>query len=154
MAVKPIPDDYPQVAPYLIVDGAAEAIDFYGKVFDGKERMRIPGPDGKIGHAEVEVGKGLVMLADEHPDMGHVGPKTIGGTPVSIGVYVDDCDATFDKAIKAGATALREPEDQFYGDRAGTFEDPFGHRWSVSTHIEDVSPDEMAKRAAKMMDGG
>jgi PhnB protein len=152
MAVKPIPDGYPKLSPYLIVDGASDAIDFYGKVLGATERMRMPEPSGKIGHAELQLGDAVVMLADEHPDMGYRSPKAIGGSPVTIGVYVDDVDATFDTAIKAGAKELRKPEDQFYGDRSGQFEDPFGHRWNVSTHIEDVSPEEMGKRAAKMME--
>ena len=153
MAVKPIPDNYPRVNPYLYVDGAAKAIDFYKAVFGATERMRIGSPDGRIGHAELEIGDGVIMLSDEYPDMNIVGPKKIGGTPVSLGVYVEDADAAFDRAIKNGATAMRPVEDQFYGDRAGQFEDPFGHRWSVSTHIEDVSPAEMTKRAAAAMGG-
>jgi PhnB protein len=151
--VKPIPDGYPQVSPYLVVDGAAAAIDFYGNVFGATERMRLPGPGGKIGHAELQIGGSVVMLADEFPDMGARGPKSVGGTPVTIGVYVEDVDTTFDRAVQAGATALRPVENQFYGDRSGQFEDPFGHRWSVSTHVEDVSPEEMAKRAAEMAPG-
>jgi PhnB protein len=153
-AVKPIPDGYPQLSPYLIVDGAAQAIDFYKQVLGATERMRMGGPEGKIGHAEVQIGDAVVMLADEHPDMGYLGPKAIGGTPVTIGVYVEDVDKTFDTALKAGATSLRPVENQFYGDRSGQFEDPFGHRWSVSTHVEDVPPDEMQKRAAAMAEGG
>ncbi len=147
---KPIPDGYPQVSPYLCVDGASAAIDFYGKVLGATERMRMPGPDGKIGHAELQIGDSVIMLADEHPEMGIRGPKAFGGTPVTIGVYVEDVDAVFERALEAGASAVRPIEDQFYGDRSGQFEDPFGHRWSVSTHIEDVAPDEMAKRAAAM----
>jgi PhnB protein len=153
-SVKPIPDGYPQLSPYLIVDGAAQAIDFYKQVLGATERMRMGGPEGKIGHAEVQIGEAVVMLADEHPDMGYLGPKAIGGTPVTIGVYVEDVDKTFDTALKAGATSLRPVENQFYGDRSGQFEDPFGHRWSVSTHVEDVPPDEMQKRAAAMAQGG
>jgi PhnB protein len=149
--VNPIPDGYPRVTPYLIVDGANAAIEFYGKVFGAKERMRMPGPDGKIGHAELEVGDALIMLADEHPDMGARGPKTIGGSPVTISVYVDDVDSTFASALAEGATELRAVENQFYGDRSGQFEDPFGHHWSIATHVEDVPPDEMEKRAAEMM---
>jgi len=148
--VKPIPDGYPQLTPYLCVDGAAAAIDFYSNVFGATERMRMPSPGGKIGHAELEIGDSLIMLADEHPEMGIRGPKSIGGTPVTISLYVEDVDGVFEKAVKAGATAVRAIEDQFYGDRSGQLEDPFGHRWSVSTHIEDVPPDEMAKRAAAM----
>lgn len=148
---KPIPDGYPQVIPYLMVDDAAKAIDFYTSAFGFKERMRMPGPGGSIGHAELEIGNSVIMLADEFPDMGALGPKTVGGTPVSVAVYVEDVDATFKKAIDGGAKELRPVEDQFYGDRAGQLEDPFGHKWSVMTHIEDVPPDEMAKRVEKAM---
>jgi PhnB protein len=150
MAVKPIPDGYPQITPYLCVDGASAAIDFYTKVFGAKERMRMPGPDGKLGHAELELGKGVIMLADEHAAMNFLSPKSIGGTPVTIHVYVDDADAVFERAVKEGATGLRDVADQFYGDRSGQFEDPFGHRWNVGTHVEDVPPEEMEKRAAEM----
>jgi PhnB protein len=149
-SVKPIPDGYPQVSPYLVVDGAAQAIDFYKQVLGASERMRMGGPEGRIGHAELQIGDSVVMLADEHPEMGYVGPKQIGGTPVTIGVYVEDVDKTFDTAVKAGAKSLRPVENQFYGDRSGQFEDPFGHRWNIQTHVEDVSPEEMAKRAAAM----
>jgi PhnB protein len=151
--VNPIPQGYPQVTPYLGVDGASDAIDFYRKVFGASERMRMPAPDGKIGHAELEIGDSLIMLADEFPDMGHRGPKAVGGTPVTISVYVEDVDDAFERAIKEGATALRPVENQFYGDRAGQIEDPFGHRWSIATHVEDVPPDEMEKRAAEAMSG-
>ena len=151
--VKPIPDGYPRVTPYLCVDGAADAIKFYEKVLGAKERMHMPGPDGKIGHAELELGESIIMLADEHPDIGAVGPKTVGGTPVMISVYVEDVDSVFDAAIQAGATEIRAVEDQFYGDRSGQFEDPFGHRWNVSTHVEDVPPEEMEKRMAEAMSG-
>jgi PhnB protein len=146
--VKPIPDGYPRVMPYLCVDGAGAAIEFYAKVLGAKERMRMPGPDGKIGHAELEIGDSIVMLADEHPEIGFVGPKSIGGTPVIVHAYVEDVDAAFERALAEGAKEMRPPEDQFYGDRLGQFEDPFGHRWSIATHVEDVDPDEMAKRAA------
>jgi PhnB protein len=148
---KPIPEGYPQVIPYLCVDGAAAAIEFYGKVLGTQERMRMPGPEGKIGHAELEIGDSLIMLADEHPDMGFLSPKSIGGTPVTISVYVENVDDVFERALEAGATSVRSVEDQFYGDRSGQFDDPFGHRWNVSTHVEDVPPDEMEKRMAKMM---
>jgi PhnB protein len=151
--VQPIPDGYPQVTPYLAVDGAADAIDFYTKVFGARERMRMPGPDGKIGHAELELGDSLIMLADEFPDMGHRGPKAIGGTPVTINIYVADVDAAFQRALEQGATEVRPVENQFYGDRTGQLEDPFGHRWSVGTHVEDVPPNEMEKRAAEAMSG-
>jgi PhnB protein len=151
--VKPIPDGYPQVTPYLCVDGAKAAIEFYSNVLGATERMHMPGPDGKIGHAELELGDSLIMLADEFPEMGIRGPKAVGGTPVMIMIYVEDADAVFDAAVAAGATALRPMENQFYGDRTGQFEDPFGHRWSVATHVEDVPPDEMEKRAAEAMSG-
>jgi PhnB protein len=153
MAVKAIPDGYPHVTPYLCVDGASAAIEFYSKVFGARERMRIPGPGGKIGHAELEIGDSLLMLADEYPDMGVRGPKAIGGSPVTISVYVERVDDVFARALAGGATALRPVQDQFYGDRSGQFEDPFGHRWSVATHVEDVAPDEMARRAAKVTQG-
>jgi PhnB protein len=148
--VKPIPDGYPQVTPYLCVDGADAAIAFYAKVLGTTERMRMLGPDGKVSHAELQLGDSLVMVADEAPAIGVLSPKTIGGTPVTLSVYVEDIDAVIDRAAQAGATILRPAEDQFYGDRAGQFEDPFGHRWSVATRVEDVSPEEMAKRAAAL----
>jgi PhnB protein len=148
--VKRIPDGYPRVTPYLYIDGAAEAIDFYVKVFGAEERMRMGGPDGKIGHAELQIGESLIMLADEHPEMNVRGPKAVGGTSVAISLYVEDVDAVFEAAVEAGAKELRPLENQFYGDRSGTFEDPFGHHWSVATHVEDVPPDEMEKRAAAM----
>ncbi len=151
--VKPIPDGYPQVIPYLCVDGAEAAIEFYGRVLGATERMRMPGPDGKIGHAEIELGDSVIMLSDEHPDIDVRGPKSIGGTPVMISVYVEDVDAVFEEALAAGASALRAVEDQFYGDRSGQFEDPFGHRWNVATHVEDVPPDEMEKRVADATGG-
>jgi PhnB protein len=149
--VNPIPDGYPQVTPYLAVDGASAAIDFYSKVFGATERMRMPSPGDRIGHAELEIGDSLIMLADEHPEMGIRSPKAIGGSPVTISVYVDDVDGVFELAVKEGATATRQVENQFYGDRSGQFEDPFGHRWSVATHVEDVPPDEMAKRMTEAM---
>jgi len=148
--VQPIPAGYPRLTPYLCVDGAGAAIDFYSKVFGASERMRLPGEDGKIGHAELQLDDAVIMLADEHPEMGILSPKSIGGTPVTISVYVEDVDDTFKRALDAGATARREPENQFYGDRAGQFEDPFGHRWSIATHVEDVPPQEMERRAAEM----
>jgi PhnB protein len=153
-SVKPIPDGYPRVSAYLIIDGASDAIDFYTDVFGASERMRMGDPSGKVGHAELAIGDSVVMLADEYPEMDAVGPKTVGGTPVTMSVYVEDVDATFDRAVKAGAKALRPVENQFYGDRSGQFLDPFGHKWSVASHVEDVPPDEMAKRAAEAMGGG
>jgi PhnB protein len=147
--VKFIPDGYPRVSPYLHIGGAGAAIDFYKSVFGATERFRMGGPDGKIGHAELQIGDSVVMLADEYPEMGIVGPKTVGGTPVGVSVYVEDVDATVAKAVDAGAKVTRPAEDRFYGDRTASFEDPFGHSWSVQTHIEDVSPEEMQRRAAQ-----
>jgi PhnB protein len=152
-AVRPIPEGYPRVTPYLAIDGAAAAIDFYTAVLDAKERMRMPAPEGKIGHAELEIGESIIMLSDEFPDMGNRAPKSVGGSPVSIMVYVEDVDATFAKALANGATELRAVENQFYGDRTGSFEDPFGHLWHVATHVEDVSPEEMEKRMAEQTGG-
>jgi PhnB protein len=146
MSVKPIPEGYHTVTPYLIVKGAAHALDFYRKAFGAVELFRMPGPDGKIGHAEIKIGDSPIMLADEHPEHGFVGPQALGGTPVSICLYVKDVDALARQAEAAGATVLRPVKDQFYGDRSGTFADPFGHVWTISTHVEDVSPDEMRKR--------
>lgn len=152
--VKPIPDGFPRVTPYLCVDGASAAIDFYRDVLGATERVRMPAPDGRIGHAELELGDSLIMLSDENPDWGTRGPKAFGGSPVTVSVYVEDVDAAFERAISGGATVVQPVTDQFYGDRSGLFEDPFGHRWSIATHIEDVPPDEMAARAAKLMGGG
>ena len=154
MAVKPIPDGYPQVTPYLFVDGAEAAVDFYSSVFGATERMRMPGPGGKIGHAELQLGDSLLMVADEFPEMGGRSPRTVGGSPVIVSVYVEDVDAVFERAVQEGATVVRPVDDQFYGDRAGQFEDPFGHQWSVATHVEDVPPDEMERRVAQAMGGG
>jgi PhnB protein len=150
---KPIPDGYPRVTPYLIVDGGDAAIEFYTKVLGTTERMRMPSPGNRIGHAELALGDSLIMLADEHPEMGALAPGSVGGTPVIISVYVDDVDAVFERALAEGAKSTRPVENQFYGDRTGQFEDPFGHRWSVATHVEDVPPQEMTKRAAEAMAG-
>jgi PhnB protein len=152
--VKSIPEEYPRVSPYLIVDGAAAAIEFYATVLGARERGgRFVGPDGKIGHVELTIGDSVIMLADEHREMGALSPKTIGGSPITLTVYVEDVDATFARATAAGATTLQAVEDKFYGDRAGQFVDPFGHRWNVQTHVEDVPPDEMQRRAKQMMGG-
>ena len=150
MAVKPIPDNYPRVTPYLCIDGAAAALDFYKKAFGATERMRMAGPDGKIGHAEIEIEGGLIMLADEYPEMHFTSPKTLGGSPVTVHMYVADVDAFCARAAAAGATILRAVADQFYGDRSGQIKDPFGHTWSFATHVEDVSEEEMRRRMAKM----
>lgn len=148
--VKAQPDGYPTVSASLAVDGAAEALEYYKKVFGATERMRMPAPDGKIAHSELQIGDSVVMVSDEYPDFHALSPRSIGGTPVSLSVYVDDVDATFAAAVEAGAQPLREPEDQFYGDRSGHFEDPWGHHWSVTTHIKDVSVEEMQRMTAEM----
>jgi len=148
--VRPIPEGHPAVSPYLIVDGAARALDFYRKAFGAKELMRHAGPDGRIGHAEVKIGDSIVMLADEHAEVGARAPGAFGGSPVKLHVYVKDVDAVARQAIAAGAKVVRPVQDQFYGDRNGTLEDPFGHEWHISTHIEDVSAAELRKRAAQM----
>jgi PhnB protein len=153
MAVNPIPPDYPRVIPYLIVNGADKAITFYGTVFGAKERMRMNTPDGRVGHAEIEIGSGMVMLADPMPDMGWKSPKDLGGSPVTLMVYVEDVDDCFTRALDNGATETRKLENQFYGDRSGSFTDPWGHIWYVASHVEDVSPDDMEKRAAEAMGG-
>jgi PhnB protein len=148
--VHHIPEGYHSVIPYLVVDGAARALDFYTTAFRAEELMRMPTPEGKIGHAEIRIGDAHVMLADEHPGMGQLGPKTVGGTPVSIMIYVEDVDSTFKAALDGGATQIRPVENQFYGDRSGMLVDPFGHVWMISTHIEDVSPEEMERRMKDM----
>jgi len=148
--VKPIPAGHPAVSPYLIVNGAADALAFYKQAFSAKELMRHADPSGRIGHAEIRIGDSIIMLADEHLEVNARSPRTIGGTPVSLHVYVKDVDATARQAVGAGAKVVRPVQDQFYGDRNGTLEDPFGHQWHVSTHIEDVSPAELRRRAAQM----
>ncbi len=149
--VKPIPEGYAAVTPYLSVKGAAEAIEYYKKAFGATERMRMPSPEeGKIAHAEIQIGDAIVMLADESPEMGGRSPRTVGGTPVSLVLYVENVDQTVDRAVKAGAKILRPVEDKFYGDRMGGIEDPFGHQWYVGTHVEDVSPEEMKRRMEAM----
>lgn len=140
------PKGYHAVTPYLIVKGAAKAIDYYKKAFGATERMRMDMGD-KIGHAELDIGDSVIMLADEFPDMGIRGPEALGGSPVSILIYVPDVDATFQQAIAAGGKVDRRVEDKFYGDRMGCLIDPFGHRWTLGTHKEDVSPEEMERRA-------
>jgi PhnB protein len=151
--VQPIPEGYPRVTPYLIVHDCSAAIDFYCSVLGATERMRMGGPDGKVGHAELAIGDSLIMLADEHPEIGAVGPKSVGGTPVSLHVYVEDVDSVFQRALDAGAKERQPLEDKFYGDRSGGFEDPFGHVWHVASHVEDVSPEEMERRAAEAAGG-
>jgi PhnB protein len=146
--VEPIPAGYHSVTPYLMVRDAARAMAFYRDAFGATEVMRFAGPDGRIAHAEVKIGDSHVMLADELPDQGFVGPQTLGGAGVSLMLYVNDVDATFAKALAAGATVRRPVADQFYGDRMGTLVDPYGHVWSIGTHREDVSVEEMQRRMA------
>lgn len=154
MAVKAIPEGYHSVTPYLIIGGAADAIEFYKNAFGATELFRFPSPDGKVGHAEIKIGDSHVMLADEYPDMGYKGPKSIGGSSVSLMIYVDDVDTVFDRAVAAGGTAKEAVTDKFYGDRMGTVVDPFGHVWHVATHKEDVSVEEMQRRAKAAHGGG
>jgi PhnB protein len=149
--VKSKPEGYHSVTPYLIVDDAAGAIEFYRRVFGASELMRMPAPDGRVGHAEVRIGDSRIMLADEFPEMGARSAKSIGGSPVHLYLYLEDVDAVTGKALAAGAKELRPVKDQFYGDRSGTIEDPFGHVWHISTHKEDVPADELKRRAEKAM---
>jgi len=147
-AVKPIPEGYHSITPYLIVRGGARAIAFYEQAFGARELFRMMRPDGRVGHAELEIGDSRMMLADEHPEIGARSPQSIGGSPVTIHLYVDDVDATVARALSAGATLRRPVADQFYGDRNGSVADPFGHLWFVATHQEDVSAEELYRRAA------
>jgi PhnB protein len=151
---KPIPDGYHTATPYLIIGGAGDAIEFYKKAFGATELFRFAMPDGKIGHAEIKIGDSPIMLADEYPEMGYKGPQSLGGSPVSIMIYVEDVDTIFNQAVAAGATVKEAVSDKFYGDRLGTVTDPFGHVWHVSTHKEDVSLEEMEKRAKAAHGGG
>jgi PhnB protein len=151
MPVKFQPEGYHTLTPYLIVRGGAEAIDWYKKVLGAVELFRFPGPPGKIGHAELKIGDSLFMLADEFPEMDARSPQAFGGSPVGILVYVTDVDAIFKGAVAAGAKIVKPLQDQFYGDRSGTIADPFGHKWTIATHKEDVAPDEMARRAQAAM---
>jgi len=146
--VKPIPEGYHAVTPYLIVKGAANAIAFYEEAFGAKELYRLAEPDGRVAHAELQIGDSRVMLADENPAMGARSPQSIGGTPVTLSLYVEDVDATVARAVKAGARLIRPVANMFYGDRTGGVTDPYGHSWFVMTHVEDVSPDEISRRAA------
>jgi PhnB protein len=152
--VKPIPDGYHSVTPYLCIKGAAKAIDFYKKAFGAEEIIRMAQPDGKIGHAEIQIGDSRIMLADEYPEMGFRGPEAYGGSPVMIHLYVNDVDSVARQAVAAGAKEIREVKDQFYGDRSGSFADPFGHQWHLSTHKEELTPEEIGKRAAAAMAAG
>ncbi len=145
------PTGHRAVTPYLTIKGAAKAIEFYKAVFGASERMRMEAPGGKVGHAELVIGDGVIMLSDEWPDMDCKGPEALGGSPVSLHIYVDDVDAIADQAVAAGATLKRPPKDEFWGDRMGTIVDPFGHTWLISTHVEDVPEDEMKRRAEAAM---
>ena len=144
-SAKPIPDGYHSVTPYLIVDGAANAIEYYKKAFGATELFRMD-HEGKVGHAELKIGDSPIMIADEYPQMGYRSPKALGGTPVSIMIYVEDVDTVYKRAIDAGAKEVKPLQDQFYGDRSGTVADPFGHKWTIATHVEDVAPEEMTRR--------
>lgn len=150
-AAKFKPDQYHTATPYLTVRGAAQALEFYQQAFGAKELFRIDDSSGRIGHAEIQIGDSLIMVSDEYPDMGCVGPETLGGTAVSLLIYVEDCDAVYDQAVKAGAHPARPLQNMFYGDRSGTVKDPFGHQWMISTHIEDIAPDELMRRARAAM---
>jgi len=150
MTVKPIPDGYHTVTPYITVDGAAKALEYYAKAFGAEERMRHGGPGGKIMHAEMKIGDSAIMLSDEFPEMGAKSPKSLGGTPFGLCLYVGDADAVFNRAVAAGGKVDRPVQNQFYGDRSGTLIDPFGHKWTISTHVEDVSPEELQRRMAEM----
>ena len=151
MPVSPIPEGYHSVTPYLILKNAAAAIEFYKKAFGAVELFRMEAPGGKIGHAEIRIGDSPVMLADEYPDMGYRGPESLGGSSVNLMVYVEDVDKIYPQAIAAGGKEMRPLQNQFYGDRSGTLADPFGHVWTISTQVEDVSEEEVAKRAAAAM---
>jgi PhnB protein len=151
MAVKPIPDGYHSVTPYLIVKGAAKALEFYKKALGAKELVRMSGPDGSVMHAEIQIGDSPIMLADEMPGRPYRSPQSYGGTPVTIMLYVEDVDTSFNRAVAAGAKVQQAVQDHFYGDRSGTCEDPFGHVWTIGTHKEDVSPAEMKKRMDELM---
>lgn len=147
-SVRAVPEGYHTITPYLIVDGAPEAIEYYKTVFGATEVTRMEMPDGKVGHAELKIGDSLIMLADEHPEMDAKGPRAFGGSPQFLHLYLEEVDAVVAKAVEAGGKVVREVKDQFYGDRSGGFEDPFGHTWHIATHIEDVSPEEMEARMA------
>jgi PhnB protein len=151
MTVKPIPDSYHTITPYLVIQGAAQAIAFYKEAFGATELMRIDGPGGTVMHAEIKIGDSPIMLSDEWPDMGYRGPQAYGGTAVGLSLYVADVDAVFNRAVAAGAKVQKPLQNQFYGDRSGTVVDPFGHMWTVATHIEDVSTEEMKRRMDAMM---
>lgn len=145
-AVKPVPTGYHSITPYMIVRGAARAIDFYKQAFGAVEMLRIPGPNNTIGHAEIQIGDSVVMLADEMPDAPYRSPDAFGGSPVSLMIYIENVDNVFARALALGAKQVRAVQDQFYGDRSGNLIDPFGHVWTVATHVEDVTPEELQRR--------
>ena len=149
--VNPIPKNYPRVTPYLSVKGADKAIEFYKKVFGAEERGRMAGPGGAIMHAEIQIGDSVIMMADEMPQFGNLSPQSLGGSPVSLYIFVKSVDEVFKAAVAAGAQVLMEVGDQFYGDRTGAIKDPFGHKWNIATRIEDVPPEEMQRRGAEMI---
>ena len=151
--VSPIPQGYHSITPYLVIKGAAQAIDYYKKVFGATEVVRMNGPDGKVGHAELQIGDSRIMLADENPSMGqgYTSATSIGASPVSLYLYLPDVDRVIERAASAGAKVLKPVQDQFYGDRSGFIQDPFGHLWGIATHVEDVSPQEMKERMKKAM---
>ena len=151
MPVKPIPEGYRTLTPYLAVDDATKAIEFYGRAFGAKERSRMPAPDGKIGHAELQIGDSVVMLADQFPQSSTKPPNELGGTTVGLFLYTEDVDALFKRALDAGATSSMEPADMFWGDRFATVTDPFGHSWQMATHVEDLTPEEIATRGQEAM---
>jgi PhnB protein len=151
MAVKPIPEGYHTLAPYLAVEDAAQAIEYYKNAFGATERIRMQAPDGSIGHAELDIGDSVLMLSDPFPQSSTKPPKELGGSSVSVFMYVEDVDAVVNQAVDAGATVLMEVADQFWGDRFGTVQDPFGHTWSIATHVEDVTPEQVAERAKAAM---
>ena len=152
MPVQPVPEGYQSVIPALSIDGAADAIEFYKRAFGAKERSRMPGPDGMIAHAEIQIGDSVVMVSDPFPQASTKSPTELGGTTVGLFCYVDDVDAVFQQATAAGAESVMDPDDMFWGDRFGTLRDPYGHSWSIATHVEDVSPEEMEERSRQFME--
>ena len=153
---KPIPDNYRRITPALVVDGGVKALEFYAEAFDATERMRFPGPEGTIAHAEIQIGDSVVIVEDASPYMGTKAPPAGGieGSPTFLFIYVEDVDAVIERAVKLGATLRRPPQDQFYGDRDGFIVDPFGHGWTIASHVEDVAPEEMMRRMAELQEGG
>lgn len=151
MSVLPIPPGYHSVTPYLVVKNASAAIDWYEKAFGAQEHLRLNGPKGNVGHAEIRIGDSYVMLADEHPDFGILAPEHFGGSPTHFLIYVENVDQVFERSLVAGATSVRPLQDQFYGDRTGTIKDPFGHQWTIATHIEDVTQEEVQRRYDEML---